>query len=313
MAGANQQFGDGEYLFDSHLNSLEEGILGNGVVSGFAVVEKGTGANKTVDVGSGTAVVNGTVVTVGSTSNVDLTSYIDGDNPKKVLIMLEDDDSIDVVDGTAKAAAPVGNTGPETYEPLLPDKAANKIILAEVWLAAGETTIQDSDITDRRITVLEQGLLANMDWTEYNVLQGNSDDEAEEVSLAGPIDECVVPAGGILIWHGTIASIPSGFVICDGNNSTPNLLTRFLQGVASAATNPGTTGGAATVTLTASTIPAHAHRVYMYGSGGTQRHFLWETSKEAGSTYYQTSQSIGSGGAHQNEPTFYDVAFLMKS
>ncbi len=53
-----------------------------------------------------------------------------------------------------------------------------------------------------------------------------------------------IPQYGIIIWTGTIANIPAGFVICDGNNSSPNLLTRFLEGVATAATNPGTTGGA---------------------------------------------------------------------
>jgi len=63
-----------------------------------------------------------------------------------------------------------------------------------------------------------------------------------------------VVSGLIVMWHGTIANIPAGFVICDGNNSTPNLLTRFVQGVATAGTNPGATGGA-----TAKTTSGHQH------------------------------------------------------
>ena len=34
-----------------------------------------------------------------------------------------------------------------------------------------------------------------------------------------------VPAGGIIMWAGTIANIPTGWLICDGNNGTPNLLS----------------------------------------------------------------------------------------
>jgi len=37
-------------------------------------------------------------------------------------------------------------------------------------------------------------------------------------------------SGLILIWSGAIANIPSGFVLCDGNNGTPNLQNRFVVG-----------------------------------------------------------------------------------
>lgn len=39
-----------------------------------------------------------------------------------------------------------------------------------------------------------------------------------------------VVSGGIILWHGTIATIPSGFVLCDGNNSTPDLRDKFIVG-----------------------------------------------------------------------------------
>lgn len=45
------------------------------------------------------------------------------------------------------------------------------------------------------------------------------------------------------MWAGLIASIPSGWALCDGNNGTPNLSGRFIKGTSS---NPGSTGGAAT-------------------------------------------------------------------
>ena len=39
-----------------------------------------------------------------------------------------------------------------------------------------------------------------------------------------------VPSRIILIWSGSIASIPAGFVLCDGNNGTPDLRNRFVVG-----------------------------------------------------------------------------------
>jgi len=34
----------------------------------------------------------------------------------------------------------------------------------------------------------------------------------------------------ILLWSGAIVNIPSGFVICDGNNDTPDLRNQFVIG-----------------------------------------------------------------------------------
>ena len=39
-----------------------------------------------------------------------------------------------------------------------------------------------------------------------------------------------IPSGGIIAWSGSIGSIPSGYVICNGLNSTPNLEDCFIIG-----------------------------------------------------------------------------------
>jgi len=61
-----------------------------------------------------------------------------------------------------------------------------------------------------------------------------------------------VPPGVIVAWSGVLTSIPSGWLLCDGNNGTPNLIDRFLQGITTAATNPGATGGSHTKTVAGS-------------------------------------------------------------
>ena len=67
-----------------------------------------------------------------------------------------------------------------------------------------------------------------------------------------------VPTGVIAMWHGASSAIPSGWVICDGNNSTPNLTDKFIKSTGTAnATGGGTTSGA--TTLATSQIPSHTH------------------------------------------------------
>ena len=39
--------------------------------------------------------------------------------------------------------------------------------------------------------------------------------------------------GLIILWYGAIVDIPSGFVICDGNNGTPDLRDKFVVGAGS--------------------------------------------------------------------------------
>lgn len=49
-----------------------------------------------------------------------------------------------------------------------------------------------------------------------------------------------VPSGGIIMWSGTIASIPTGWSLCDGSNGTPDLTDKFIVSVANNTDNPGT-------------------------------------------------------------------------
>lgn len=39
-----------------------------------------------------------------------------------------------------------------------------------------------------------------------------------------------IPSGLIFMWNGSIDNIPDGFVICDGNNNTPNLINKYVKG-----------------------------------------------------------------------------------
>jgi len=53
------------------------------------------------------------------------------------------------------------------------------------------------------------------------------------------------PSGLIVMWSGLLSAIPSGWLLCDGNNDTPDLRKKFIKGTAPGV-DPGATGGAAT-------------------------------------------------------------------
>lgn len=87
-----------------------------------------------------------------------------------------------------------------------------------------------------------------------------------------------VPTGVIAMWGGTLASVPAGWVLCDGLSSTPDLRDKFIYGW-TAAVNPGSTGGATT---------------HLHASGGTHQH------SNDGPTSHTGTFGHSTNGAHQH-------------
>jgi len=58
-----------------------------------------------------------------------------------------------------------------------------------------------------------------------------------KLSTAGNSNSSM-PTGGIIMWSGTIASIPAGWSLCDGSNGTPDLTDTFMLSVANNTENP---------------------------------------------------------------------------
>ena len=78
--------------------------------------------------------------------------------------------------------------------------------------------------------------------------------------LKGPLVTVMgklVPSGVILMWSGSTDTIPAGWALCNGQDGTPDLTDRFILG-AGKTYQPGTTGGAATVTPSVAARSAHA-------------------------------------------------------
>jgi microcystin-dependent protein len=83
--------------------------------------------------------------------------------------------------------------------------------------------------------------------------------EGEAKSLVNGTTFCMVPRGAIIMWSGTIASIPAGWALCDGTNGTPDLRDRFILSISNASEPPGSIGGVHSYNLTIDQLPPHYH------------------------------------------------------
>ena len=142
-----------------------------------------------------------------------------------------------------------------------------------------------------------------------------------------------VPAGGIIMWSGSIGSIPTGWFLCNGANGTPNLQDRFVIAAGSSYAVAATGGSANAIvvshthTFAGDAMAAHAHKpVNGYamgltpgGGGGLGGGDLnsasgnVDTSSVSAGTPTGTNSTTGSSGTNANLPPYYALAFIMKS
>ena len=110
-----------------------------------------------------------------------------------------------------------------------------------------------------------------------------------------------VPSGAIAIWSGTKASIPTGWVLCDGTNSTPNLVGRFIRGASGDAPSPvavNTTGGANTVTLSTANLASHTHPATVGNQSASHTHPSSSGNQSANHTHPSSSGNQSADHTH---------------
>ena len=130
-------------------------------------------------------------------------------------------------------------------------------------------------------------------------------------------------SGMIMMWSGSIISIPTGWLLCNGASGTPDLRDRFVVGAGTTyAVND--TGGSANAV-----VPSHTHTATDSGHTHTQTGYTSAIAQNNGSNQYPVitpiSLTTGTGVANitvsttgvsptnANLPPYLALAYIMKS
>lgn len=154
-----------------------------------------------------------------------------------------------------------------------------------------------------------------------------------------------IPVGGIIMWSGSVATIPSSWKLCNGENGTPNLQDRFVVGSGSGYA-VGATGGSANATLvshshtgttdnqnadhnhvfpgddqlafangvagwSAQRVGSFAYDAISSDQGGDGA--LWRTTNQSSNHQHTfTTSTQGASATNANLPPYYALAFIMR-
>jgi hypothetical protein len=188
---------------------------------------------------------------------------------------------------------------------------------------AGNTTAAGTGVpipAGKRMTVLSDGTNFN---TIYAATAGAADTQAPgtnntTIATTAFVQTAIgsivaIPAGLITMWSGSIATIPAGWLLCNGTSGTPDLRDRFIVGAGStyavaatggsanaivvSHTHTGTTGNQSadhshTFSGTTSGVGNHAHSYVAVVAGGVGN------AGTSGAT--TTTTNTGGAGAHDH-------------
>jgi hypothetical protein len=211
----------------------------------------------------------------------------------------------------------------------LPLNAASTGIVAGQWIVRNSTT---GAFTVTISPVSGGG-------TSVVVAQGGTEtvySDGTNVSLSKTAQPAF-PVGGIVMWSGSIATIPTGWFLCNGANSTPDLRDRFIIGasqddagvaktnVTGSLTQTGGSKDAIVVSHTHTatvTDPGHAHTyiqpadIFGVATGGTSapRGPNFPGASTGGNTTGITvaNSTTGSSGTNANLVPYYALAYIMR-
>jgi len=134
-----------------------------------------------------------------------------------------------------------------------------------------------------------------------------------------------IPVGGIILWSGSVASIPAGWLLCNGAYSTPNLADRFVIGAGNLYAPAGAGGSTDLV------VPSHTHSVT---DPGHAHNIASENNNTAGapaniSSFSTTSTPVtratnsattgvsivttGVSPVNANMPPYYALCYIIKT
>ena len=200
----------------------------------------------------------------------------------------------------------------------------------------GSTTLNINSIVAKSITKNGTTTLGAGDLIVNSIVQVIYD--GTQFQIINPSSN--IPSGVIVMWSGSIASIPVSWYLCNGSNSTPDLRNKFIIGaysdtasvayttITGANTQTGGTKDAIVISHTHTatiTDPGHTHTTtFSYVSNSPTGPFdanasgtpsnIFKNTINSNTTGITVSNSTeGSSGTNANLVPYYALAFIMKA
>lgn len=176
-------------------------------------------------------------------------------------------------------------------------------------ISANATAIKN---LDTRVTANETNISTNTTNIAANTTEiKNINEKITNIKTNITALQDAMPVGSIIMFNGKAEEIPSGWVICDGTNGTPNLINKFIKGSNIA----GSTGGASQVTLSVAQLPPHRHKVskcwYGRSDNANDRNVIrWDDSFDQNSQVW--TGETGLGLPIDIIPPYYTLIYIMK-
>ena len=145
-------------------------------------------------------------------------------------------------------------------------------------------------------------------------IYNNKNLHAKHLKITGKFN--FIPRGTIVIWNGTVSNIPSGWVLCDGKNGTPNMINYYPLGHSSSGSS-----GNIIIRATGDTNYAGNHKHSMGGSSSNRLRDVALAGKSRSKAITSTSASYAGNHKHtvsvstasKMELNFFNAIFIMKT
>ena len=184
------------------------------------------------------------------------------------------------------------------------------------WIDANTTSVNNSI----NVGVNEDSTNADQFVSFFGAKSGNNPNRVDDDFKYNPstntltVGTIVSTVGGafvrgmIIAWYGSTGSIPTGFVLCDGSNSTPDLRDRFIIGAGNSYAVDASGGSKDAV------LVSHFHTTENFvgrSNYAEPRNFGVGTDGNLNST--GNTDTKGESGTDKNLPPYHALCYIMKT